>query len=154
MLGWLFRKPTPPGVPERFTIEEGDYLTDGGTTELWGTDEVGRRRFIRLTQHMFPQWGGVGWLYLDRYRVPRRSETERAIVRLLHASLGELRRRPGGRRPGERTMAEELAEHGAVLFGSDDLAELGEMPEAERLIRLATDVLAYVESEQYGQVTP
>jgi hypothetical protein len=151
VFGWLFRK--SPTVPERFAIKDAHYFLDGGTTVMLGTDERGRRRSIQLTQHMFEQRGGVGWLYLDRNRVPRRSDTERAILRVLRASLEELRQRPRERRPGEQTMAEALAGRGAVLFGSGDLAEMAQMSAAERLVRLVSDVLAYVESDQYGQVT-
>jgi hypothetical protein len=81
MLGWLLRILTP--VPERLMVAEVHYLLDGGTTIVLATDEKGQRRSIPLTQHLFEQRGGVGWLYLDRYRVPRRTDTERAIVRLL-----------------------------------------------------------------------
>lgn len=151
MFGWLFRKPS--AVPERLTVEATHYFLDGGTTVILGTDESGRQRSVRLTQHMFEQRGGVGWLYLDRYRVPRRSDIERAVVRVLRASLEELRARPQGRRPGEQTMAETLAGRGAVLFGSDDIVEMAQISPAERLVRRVSDVLAYVESDQYGQVT-
>jgi hypothetical protein len=150
VFGWLFRK--PPTVPERLVIEAAQYFLDGGTTVLQGTDEGGQQRSVRLTQHMFEQRGGVGWLYLDRYRIPRRSDTERAIVRVLRDSLEELRQRPAERRPGEQMIAKAPG-RGAVLFGSDDLAEMSQMSAAERLVRLVSDVLGYVESDQYGQVT-
>ena len=50
-------------------------------------------------------------------------------------------------------MAEAMSGRGAVLFGSDDIAEMAQMSSAERLVRLVEDVLAYIESDQYGQVT-
>ncbi len=151
MFGWLFRR--PPAVPDRLTVEDVDYFLDGGTTVVVGVDSDGRSRSIRLTQHMFKQRGGVGWLYVDRRRVPRRGDAERAVVRLLRTCLEELRQRPPDRRPGEQTMAEALGGRGAVLFGSADLAEMARMTSAERTGRLIADMLAYIESDQYGQVT-
>lgn len=122
MLGWIFRK--SPLVPVQFAIEDAEFYLDGGTTEFIGRDEAGQSRHVRLTQHLFAKWGGVGWLYLDDYRVPRRSEIERAIVRLLRGALEERRR------PTERLCSDE-----------------------QTIAKALSDVIAYVESDQYGKVT-
>jgi hypothetical protein len=135
-------------------IEDSHYYLDGGTTEFIGTDQDGHRRVVCLTQHSFPQWGGVGWLYLDRYKVPRRGDTERAIVRLLHRCLAELKARPQESQPDERTVAEALDGQGAVIYGSPDLAEAATLSQAQLLMHSLEQVLQYVESNDYGKPPP
>jgi hypothetical protein len=122
VFGWMLRK--SPIVPVQFAIEDVDFYLDGGTTEFIGRDEEGRLRHIRLTQHTFAKWGGAGWLYLDNYRVPRRSAIERAIMFLLMAALERSEGTTDEQRSDEQTIAEALS-----------------------------DVIAYVESDQYGKVT-
>jgi hypothetical protein len=149
VFGWLFRK--PPTVPKHLTVEDVRYWLDGGTTEVIGADQDGKRRVIRLTQYLFPQWGGVGWLYLDRYKVPRRSEIESAIVELLKACLTELKSRPQECQPDEKTVAEALGERAVVIFGSPDLAATANMTNAQRMVFRVEQMLEYIESSYYGK---
>ncbi len=51
------------------------------------------------------------------------------------------------------TIAEALSERGAVLFGSNDLAAVAQMTNAQRMVHYVAKVLAYVESIDYGEVT-
>jgi hypothetical protein len=151
MFGWLFRK--PPVVPDRLVVEKVQYFLDGGTTQIIGTDADGKQRVIGLSQHRFPRRGGVGWLYLDGYKVRRRSPTEGAIVQLLRSVLAELKARPQERQPGELTIAESLGARGAVLFCSPDLAEAANLSATQQLALQVSQMLEYIESDRYGQVT-
>jgi hypothetical protein len=152
MFAWLFRR--PPSVPTRFRIEHTSYALDGGTTEVIGTDEHGRERIVTLTQHMFPEWRGVGWLYLDRSRIRRRSDTERAIVALLRDGLRELKSRPQEPRDGEpTTLAEAFGVPNAVVWAGPDIAETEGMSAVQVMAYRVEDVLAYIESDDYGKVT-
>lgn len=150
MFGWLFRKPV---VPDRLKVEDVRYWLDGGTTEVIGIDPAGSQRVIKLTQHLIAQWGGVGWLYLDRYKVPRRSQTEQAIVALLRSCLGQLHSPSHEPAPEAPTGADMLAEHGTVIFGSPSLAAAADMGETQRMVFRLSRMLAYVESDDYGKVT-
>jgi hypothetical protein len=150
MFGWLFRR--PPVVPEHLVVEDVHYYLDGGTTAVIGTDPHGQRRVIKLTQHMFSQRGGVGWLYLDRYRVPRRSETERAVVAVLRACLDELRSRPPEPTP-EPDPTEPRPDRTVVIYGSPDLAAVANMTGTQRMAFRVEQALAYIESAHYGKVT-
>ncbi len=155
MLGWLFRQ--SPVVPDHLTVKDVIYFLDGGTTVVVGSDERGNEHQVALGQHLFENRGwfsrGVGWLDIDGYRVPRRSELEAAVVRLLRASLEELRSRPKVLQPEGPRVAETPDRRRRVIFGSPELAQLSAMNPTEQNIHHIEAVLAYVESDDYGKVT-
>ena len=98
---------------------------------------------ITLTQHVFA-CEKPGRLYLDEYEVPMRSELERDIVTLLRRCLAQLREQaPAG---------ESGSEVQAIPFGSSDLAQLRRMSPVQEKICYLQQIIAYVESDQYGKM--
>src|SRR5215218_1452087 len=120
MIAWLLSR-LPPRVPERFTLADGDYFLDGGTTVLRGTDERGRLRTIRLTQQSLPRcswWDPpVGRLYVDGRLVPMRGDAERAVLAVLEAAVAEVLARL---RPAPQPVPTDAGSGPAVPFGSPD----------------------------------
>jgi hypothetical protein len=94
-VGWLLAllKDACLRVPTRFRLERVSSYYDGGTTDLYGRDEHGHSRRIRLTQQMFAPvaWSDppVGRLYLGWRRVPVRGRAETAVLVLVDRLLAE-----------------------------------------------------------------
>ena len=130
MFGWLFRR---PDVPDRLEIVDYSYFLDGGTTTFVGIDPAGKERLIRL-RHFMLRRCEFGWLYLGRYKVPRRSETERAILRLLRDCQAEFRARDPALAPGEQI----------------DICKL-DTPWNHLMVERIERVVEYVESDDYGK---
>jgi hypothetical protein len=152
MFGWLLSR-RPPRVPERFTLADGDYFLDGGTTVLRGTDERGRLRTIRLTQQSLPRcswWDPpVGRLYVDGRLVPMRGDAERAVLAVLEAAVAEVLARL---RPAPQPVPTDAGSGPAILFGTPDLAELYTLDDSwGRWAWMAQNVIEYVRSPDAGR---
>src|SRR5690242_4341637 len=119
MFGWLTRK--PPAIPKTLNVFASSYFLDGGTLEIWGFDEVEQKRCVRLTQHMFEQRGGVGWLYLDRYRIRRRSAFEREVVALLEEAAAKLMKHSEELRSWSRPKTLSRTDRLSQLMGGDGI---------------------------------
>src|SRR5207244_795839 len=95
-----------------------------------------------------------GRLYLGGYLVPMRSELEQGIIALFRRYVAELREQPQRARPAPPVEAAEPGQGGrAILFGSPTLADMYQMSPEQQNIRHLERVIAYVESEAYGNVT-
>ncbi len=94
-MGWLLAllKDICLRVPARLRLERVSSYYDGGTTDIYGRDEHGHRRRIRLTQQMFApvRWSDppVGRLYLGWRRVPKRGRAEAELLALVEQLLVE-----------------------------------------------------------------
>jgi hypothetical protein len=116
-------------VPTDLRLERVASYLDGGTTDIFGRDEHGLRRRIRLTQHMFARrWFGPmpGRLYLGWRRVPVRGRAEAACLTLVERLLAE--QEAAGPADGEKPWMHE-----------------------NRAYTLRA-VVAFVRSEAYGRV--
>lgn len=131
-MGWLlaFLKDACLRVPTRYRLERVSSYFDGGTTDIYGRDEHGHRRRVRLTQQILPRgsWSDppVGRLYLGWRRVPKRGRAEAALLALVGRLLTE--QEAAGPSEGE----------------SDTLYEF-------RVYSLGR-LVEYVRSDRYGQV--
>ena len=122
-------------LPERITLHDAAFATDGGSTYLWVTDETGREHRVRLVQHAFPARstspGEVpGRLYFDGQLVPIRSEFEASVLSLL--------------RSAEVQYSEAQTQHGEPIHRPQNESVLNDSVRAS-----AAAIIQYVESEGY-----
>jgi hypothetical protein len=77
-------------LPKRLHLTSYEFVLDGGTIYLMGTDEKGRQRTIMLAQSLFPDpalaVGVPGRLYIDDELVPVRSPMEADLLALLKSA--------------------------------------------------------------------
>jgi hypothetical protein len=153
MLGWLLAKLEP--IPKLLRVEDAGMEMDGGSLELTGTDERGKRRTVRLPVH--PLLDDVETeskpraLYLGVRKLRMGSPDEFAVLRLLEQSATEIRSRPvddADRIPFDSS-------DGVNVSGDPLLAEMAGCDSAnERLAMCVEEVTNYLRSPESGRVWP
>jgi len=124
-------------LPRRLTLHDFDYLLDGGTVVLRGTDEAGRKHVVTLRAHMRASAADAGRLYFDGDLVAIRSAEESAVLQLLRAAS---LRCAAGPPPG---IGPNMA-----VCGDDIKQVLGRTVE-QNVRALTADVIGFVGSDGY-----
>ncbi len=140
-------------IPEKITLVDGYYFTDGGSIVLIAETPDSNRRQITLGQHRILEYYDPnvlpGRLYWDSQLVPVRSELEADLIALLETS--EIA--PG--EPPEPEKEAASSEAGPVVVVGDDLKEYyAKMAEGKRAtIRyLRASLIKFVRSRKYVRI--
>lgn len=123
-----------------------NYHLDGGTIDLFGVNELGEAQEVSLQQHLFPtpplaRERISGRLYYNGDLISLRSDKEGEVLKLLrecqvdHAKLTEA---PFDIPPGTLVLPADVH---AVYMRSPE----------ENLLALASEIVAFVESDAYLQ---
>jgi hypothetical protein len=140
-------------IPEKLTIVDGFYFTDGGTIVLLAEEPGGGRHQITLGQHRILEYFDPnvlpGRLYFNDLLVPVRSEIEVKVIELLQA--GEIV-------PVETPEPKDdtaLTAEGPVVIVGDDLKEYYAKEaegKGETIRHLIEQLIRFVESREYIRV--
>jgi hypothetical protein len=140
-------------IPEKLTLEEGYYFTDGGSTVLIGTAPDGTKHQITLGQHRFLEVFDPnlipGRLYFDSQMAPVRSEMEGQVIALLRAS--EI----AADEPPKEENGEAGEASGPTVVVGDDLKEYyAKIVEGKRatIQHLRGELLKFVNSREYVKI--
>lgn len=137
-------------IPEKLTIVEGFYFTDGGSIVLICEGPDGGRHQITLGQHRifkgFDPNVIPGRLYFDHLPVTARSEEEGRVIAALET--GEI----GVDEEPAKEEGDEKESGGPVVIVGDDLKEYyAKMAQgkAETIRHLRNELIKYVQSREY-----
>jgi hypothetical protein len=134
-------------LPTILTIYTGAFATDGGTTLLSATDEVGKDHQVLLVQHAFarqnaPPQAIPGRLYFDGELVAVRSPFEDKLIELLrNANLQEMES------PESRPQARISPK--ALIVG-DDIKRVVQGSPEQNLRAMLRGIIDYVCSDAYA----
>ena len=139
--------------PDKLTLTEGYYLTDGGTIVLVGEAPDGARHQITLAQSRFLKVYDPnllpGRLYFNGQMVPVRSSLEEYIITLLKSSqVIDPPQEPG--KPGTPFG------DGPVVIVGDDLKEYyAKLAEGQHAVirHLIEQLVKFVESRKYVRLS-
>ena len=140
-------------IPEKLTIVEGFYFTDGGSIVLIAEEPDSTRHQITLAQHRFLEIFDPnllpGRLYFNHLMVPIRSEMEAKLIALVQVS--EI----VPAEPPEQEKVESSTGDGPVVVVGDDLkeyyAKVAEGKE-EAIQHLIENLINYVQSREYVRI--
>ena len=125
-------------LPAQLTLRDYQYLLDGGTTELSGTDEAGCRHVVALTAHLTPRGAADGGrLYFDGELIDIRSDDEAGVLDLLRTATVQGNREPPPANPPN-----------VVVFG-DDIKRVMSRSDSENIRELTAQVIEFVDSNRY-----
>jgi hypothetical protein len=132
-------------LPLRLTLFSAIHVTDGGTTTLYGYDELGRTHSLFLIRRTFAAGeAGLevvpGRLYFNGREIAKRSDEERQILMLLRAAAIATDAAASG--------AAEPVPPAALILGAD-LEKYFTSTVSESLAALRDEVVRLVESEDY-----
>lgn len=151
MFNWLLAKLEP--IPKRLRVEESWMEMDGGSLELIGTDERGKRRTVRLPVH--PLLDDVETeskprvLYLGVRKLRLGSPEEFTLLNLLEQAVVEIRNRP----VDDTDRVPFGDEDGVTIYGDPHLAAMAGCDSAnERLAMSVEQVTNYLRSPESGRV--
>jgi hypothetical protein len=140
-------------IPEKLTIVDGFYFTDGGSIVLIAKEPNGTSHQITLVQSRFLEIYDPnllpGRLYFDHMMVPVRLEVEVKLIALLRASEIAPDESP------ESKTDEVSTRDGPVVVVGDDLKEYyAKIAEGkEEVIRhLRESLIIFVESRKYVRI--
>ena len=156
-------------IPEKLTIVDGFYFTDGGSIVLIAEEPKSTRHQITLAQHRFLKIFDPkllpGRLYFNHLMVPVRSEMEAKLIALMQVSEivpvepPESGKGPRtGMSPQERGYTgdkESSTRDGPVVVVGDDLKEYyAKMSEGmeEVIHHLIENLINFVQSREYVRI--
>jgi len=140
-------------IPEKLTIVDGFYFTDGGSIVLIAEESNSTRHQITLAQHRFLEIFDPnllpGRLYFNHLMVPVRSEMEVKLIALMQASeIVPVE-------PPEPEKGEASTGDGPVVVVGDDLkkyyAKVAEGRE-EVIQHLIESLINFVQSREYVSI--
>jgi hypothetical protein len=140
-------------IPEKLTIVDGFYFTDGGSIVLIAEETDSIRHQITLAQHRFLEIFDPnlipGRLYFNHQMVPVRSEMEAKLIALVQASAIV----PA--EPQESGKGEASTSDGPMMVVGDDLKEYyAKVAEGkgEVIQHLIETLLNFVQSREYVRI--
>ena len=140
-------------IPEKLTIVEGFYFTDGGSIVLVAEEPDSTRHQITLAQHRFLEIFDPnllpGRLYFNHLMVPVRSEMEAKLIALMQVSEILPVEQP------ELEKNKSSTSDGPVVVVGDDLKEYyAKMSEGmeEVIQHLIENLINFVQSREYVRI--
>jgi hypothetical protein len=131
-------------LPSRLTFHNSAYALDGGTTDLYATDERGAEHYVTLGQHAYVEpVSDPGRLHFDGEAIAVRSAVESDLLALLKAAEVRVVPDPSG---SHRPSADGPKRFAVIV--ADIKRVLSRTPE-ENVRGLLSDVIAFVESPRY-----
>ena len=133
-------------LPWRLTFYEATYALDGGSTELYATDEHGAEHHVHLPRNIYSDDSStprqtIGLLYFDGELIPARSALESNLLRLFReASLA----------PRDVPRPDSMKLTAPFTVVGDDLKWLVRGTAEDNLRFLVDSVITYIESDRYG----
>ena len=135
----LQKRTSSDDLPTRIVIRDCAMMLDGGTIELFATDEAGRDVTILLATTLPNSSPRVaGRLYFDGELVPLRSEQEAGILKLLSEADVAVPPRPT---PSRRTSG--------ITISGNDIKEFLEQSPEENCKAFIRRIVESVQSETY-----
>ena len=140
-------------IPEKLTIVDGFYFTDGGSIVLIAEEPDSTRHQITLAQHRFLEIYDPnllpGRLYFNHLMIPVRSEMETKLIALMPASeIVPVE-------PPESEKGETSTGDGPVVIVGDDLKEYyAKVTEGkeEAIQHLIENLINFVQSREYIRI--
>lgn len=140
-------------IPEKLSIVDGFYFTDGGSIVLIAEEPDNTRHQITLAQHrfldIFDPKVVPGRLYFNHLTVPVRSETEAKLIALIQAS------QIVPVEPPEPEKDETSTRDGPMVVVGDDLKEYYAKVakgKEEVIQHLIENLIKFVQSREYVKI--